>query len=200
MDLGREIRRVITHFQGRYECSKGTPSPSIDGCCLQFKQGPATVSHKTMVTPQDTPVPTLASALAVHQVVALKHGDCRLYGEVIQVVVDRQRCWVRPLAYVESCPTGEHASLSTPFFHTCYSLQHGPDIIWPLHLFEAALDTDWLSVLTQLQQHGQRCDRATANRLLRTLLEAVCPTQTSNDAKGAIVPYCPPLPLARNNP
>ena len=152
-----------------------------------------------MVTPQDIPIPALAPALAVNQVVALKHGECRLYGEVIQVVVDRQRCWVRPLVYVERRPTGENAPLSEPLFFTCYSLQHGPDVIWPLHLFEAALDTDWLSVLAQLQQHGQCCNRATANRLLRTLLEAVCPTQTMTADKGAIVPYRPPLPLAKNN-
>jgi hypothetical protein len=157
--------------------------------------------YNTMALSPETSAPSLTPTLAANQVVVLQHGSCRLYGEVIQVVTGRQRCWVRPLAYVEGSDSAEVGDdpFSEPASYTCYSLQKGPDIIWPLHLFQAALDVDWLSVLTALQQRGRRCDRATANQLLRTLLEAVCPTQTSPDAKGAIVPYHPPLPLAKNH-
>ncbi len=34
------------------------------------------------------------------QIVFLEYGDSRLYAEVIQVVVERNLCWVRPLYYL----------------------------------------------------------------------------------------------------
>lgn len=34
------------------------------------------------------------------QIVSLEHGDRNLYAEVIQFVVSRQLCWVRPLIMV----------------------------------------------------------------------------------------------------
>ncbi|MDA0674443.1 MAG: hypothetical protein O3C67_12145 [Cyanobacteria bacterium] len=129
---------------------------------------------------------------APHQIVVLEHGDQRLYGEVIQVVTSRQRCWVRPLAYAagfQQAGAG-HTGFTASSAETLYDLQQGPDVIWPLGLFQAALDLDWLSMLSQLQHRGKLCDRPTANRLLRTLLNAVCPVQSPRDGDcRAIVPY-----------
>lgn len=38
------------------------------------------------------------------QIVSLEHGDRNLYAEVIQVVLSRRLCWVRPLLLVTYTP------------------------------------------------------------------------------------------------
>lgn len=103
----------------------------------------------------------VAGRLNANQIVYLDQGHVYLYGEVIQVVELRDRCWVRPLAIIEA------ASDRT---HNCYQIPQGPDVIWPLAWFFPALDTDWLAVLARLPQ-SPSYDRATANHRLRQLWE-----------------------------
>jgi hypothetical protein len=102
--------------------------------------------------------------LNANQIVYLAQGNACLYGEVIQVVESRDRCWVRPLAIVE-------ISHDPSVGNTLYQTPQGPDVIWPLSWFIPALDTDWLAVLTMLGE-ASPCDRGTANRWLRQLWQA----------------------------
>ncbi|MDA0266677.1 MAG: hypothetical protein O3A14_06865 [Cyanobacteria bacterium] len=102
------------------------------------------------------------NSLNANQIVYLAQGDTRLYGEVIQVVESRDRCWVRPLAIVDIEPDPSHHQA------TCHQIPQGPDVIWPLSWFSPALDTDWLAILTTLP-HTPSYDRATANQRLRQL-------------------------------
>ncbi|WP_017315337.1 hypothetical protein [Mastigocladopsis repens] len=74
------------------------------------------------------------------QIVSLEHGDRRLYAEVIQVVVSRQLCWVRPLLLVAF-------TQETPLIT---DLRDASDLLWSVNLFEPALDTEVISFLSQV--------------------------------------------------
>jgi hypothetical protein len=74
------------------------------------------------------------------QIVSLEHGDSNLYAEVIQVVVSRQSCWVRPLVLV--------THIQEPLIIT--DLRDASDLLWPLHLFRPAIDTEVITFLSQV--------------------------------------------------
>jgi hypothetical protein len=74
------------------------------------------------------------------QIVSLEHGEMRLYAEVIQVVVSRQLCWVRPLVLVNF---SQEPPLLTDLRDAC-------DLLWSVNLFQPALDTEVISFLSQV--------------------------------------------------
>lgn len=74
------------------------------------------------------------------QIVSLEHGDKNLYAEVIQVVVSRQLCWVRPLLL----------ATYTPELPLVTDLRDAPDLLWPVKLFRPALDTEVITILSQV--------------------------------------------------
>ncbi|MBW4506615.1 MAG: hypothetical protein KME64_08905 [Scytonematopsis contorta HA4267-MV1] len=74
------------------------------------------------------------------QIVSLDRGTSKLYAEVIQVVVARQLCWVRPLLLVEVID--EEAQMT--------DLREASDLFWPIDLFRPALDTEVINFLSQL--------------------------------------------------
>ncbi len=74
------------------------------------------------------------------QIVSLEHGDRNLYAEVIQFVVSRQLCWVRPLLMVSFI---QESLLVT-------DLRDASDLLWPANLFRPALDTEVISLLSQV--------------------------------------------------
>jgi hypothetical protein len=74
------------------------------------------------------------------QIVSLEHNDRRLYAEVIQIVASRQLCWVRPLllvAFNQELPL-------------VIDLRDASDLLWCMNLFQAALDTEVISFLSQV--------------------------------------------------
>lgn len=80
------------------------------------------------------------------QIVCLEHeGNC-LYAEVIQVVVSRQLCWVRPLM-LGVLPTGFFSS-EQPLVLT--DLRCCADLLWPIILFRPALDTEVVPLLATM--------------------------------------------------
>jgi hypothetical protein len=95
------------------------------------------------------------------QIVYLEHRQQRLYAEVIQVVVERQRCWARPLFLAEAHPPDIDQLVSnspvlgfqmfTPAEIDCYSLADSSDILWPISQFQPALDTEVIALLSQIQ-------------------------------------------------
>jgi hypothetical protein len=74
------------------------------------------------------------------QIVSLDHGDRKLYAEVIQVVVSRQLCWVRPLLLVTF--TQEPPLLT--------DLRDASDLLWSVDLFHPALDTEVIHFFTEI--------------------------------------------------
>ncbi len=107
------------------------------------------------------------------QIVSLECGDACLHSEVIQVVEARQVCWVRPLMLVVLL-SGKDLSAQWSQEYTLSDLRDGADLLWPGSLFRAALDTEVISLLTQLQSlDSEKKDGARASRQLRDFVDRV---------------------------
>ncbi|WP_333170752.1 MULTISPECIES: hypothetical protein [unclassified Microcoleus] len=103
------------------------------------------------------------------QIVSLECGDGCLHSEVIQVVEARQVCWVRPLMLVVSV-----SGKDSPTEYTLSDLRDGADLLWPLSLFRAALDTEVISLLTELHSlDAEKKDGTIASRQLRDFVARV---------------------------
>lgn len=79
------------------------------------------------------------------QIVCLEHDSARLYAEVVQVAEQRQVCWVRPLALLVGDPA---IAVEAP--PELYDLRQGSDLLLPIALFRAAIDTEVMPVLSHL--------------------------------------------------
>ena len=107
------------------------------------------------------------------QIVSLECGNTCLHSEVIEVVEARQICWVRPLMLV-GLVSGKEVSQQWPEEYTLSDLRDGADLLWPLSLFRAALDTEVISLLSQLQSlDSDKKDSAIASRQLRDFVDRV---------------------------
>ncbi len=107
------------------------------------------------------------------QIVSLECGDACLHSEVIQVVEARQVCWVRPLMLVVFLSKQDFGDRLSPEY-SLLDLRDGADLLWPLNLFRAALDTEVISLLTQLQSlDSQKKDGVIASRQLRDFVDRV---------------------------
>ncbi|MBW4645405.1 MAG: hypothetical protein KME23_20845 [Goleter apudmare HA4340-LM2] len=91
------------------------------------------------------------------QIVSLEHNDKNLYAEVIQVVVSRQSCWVRPLFLVTLT---EELPLIT-------DLRGASHLLWPAQLFRPALDTEVITLWSQIlaKEPKAEADLATKQQL-----------------------------------
>jgi hypothetical protein len=74
------------------------------------------------------------------QILFLECDNYRLYTELIQVVDERQLCWVRPLFLVNF--QQEQPGVT--------DLRDGSDLLWSVNLFHRALDTDVITFLSQI--------------------------------------------------
>ena len=74
------------------------------------------------------------------QILFLECDRSRLYAELIQVVVSRQLCWVRPLLLVDF----------TQEIPLVNDLRGANDILWSADSFRPALDTDTIEFLSQV--------------------------------------------------
>ena len=107
------------------------------------------------------------------QIVSLECGNACLHSEVIQVVEARQICWVRPLMLV-GLVSGKDLSHQWPEEYTLSDLRDGADLLWPLSLFRAALDTEVISLLAELQSlDSDQKDSTIASRQLRDFVDRV---------------------------
>ena len=101
------------------------------------------------------------SRLQPCQIVCLEHEANYLYAEVIQVIESRQLCWARPLVLVLqqmalTCNALEQV--------TCYDLRQDSDLLLPLTLFRAALDTEVCTWATHLYADDRNLEAPTAQR------------------------------------
>ncbi len=83
------------------------------------------------------------------QIVYLAHNSHRLYCEVVQVVETRQLCWVRPLCLAD---VGEEREIYPQLFtpKLLMDVRSTSDLLYPIILFQPALDTEVIPLLTQL--------------------------------------------------
>lgn len=104
------------------------------------------------------------------QIVGLDCQNTCLYAEVIQVVTQRQMCWVRPLMLVEKDQPCEERS----FFPMVSDLRQSSDLILPLSLFRVALDTEVIPLLMQLNiNHDKAPIPALAHQHLQAFVRRV---------------------------
>jgi len=113
------------------------------------------------------------------QILCLDYEGNYLYGEVIQLIPQRQLCWLRPICLVIS------TEVDSTMFAVCngkslqesinsgssdesvvVDLQSGADLLWPSSLFRPALDTEIINLIPQLKdishcssvkKSGQKC-------------------------------------------
>jgi hypothetical protein len=106
------------------------------------------------------------------EIVSLTHGDTRLYAEVIQVVVSRQLCWVRPLLLVLF--TEDEPTLVT-------DLRSGSDLLWPINLFRSALDTEVIPLLSLLTPEAPSERDSAAKQQLNQFIQQVWQAHKQDD-------------------
>ena len=89
------------------------------------------------------------------------------------MVEARQVCWVRPLMLVVF-QSGDDLCDRLSEDYTVSDLRNGADLLWPLSLFRAALDTEVISLLSQLYSlDSEKKDAVIASRQLRDFVDRV---------------------------
>ncbi len=119
------------------------------------------------------------------QIVCLECRNTCLYAEVIQIVEERQLCWVRPIALVDASPLdhrlsndGDRQQDERPLL---YDLREGADLLCPTSLFQAALDTQVIPILTELE-----ISKAETMRLQAVLSQTISQTASHHQLRAFI--------------
>ncbi len=84
------------------------------------------------------------------EIVYLEYDNQYLYGEVIQVIEEKEICWVRPLLL-----TVNLGDLTEE--QTIIDLRFTSDLLLPEQLFQPALDVDFITLFAKLEpeNYGQ---------------------------------------------
>jgi hypothetical protein len=99
------------------------------------------------------------------QIVFLEYQNIRLYSEVIQVVESRQICWVRPLMLADF--TKEPPKIT--------DMGETSDLFWSMFLFQAAFDTEVITLLSQvLAKEDKSATASNAKEQLHCFLRLLC--------------------------
>ena len=107
------------------------------------------------------------------QILCLAHGDSSLYVELIQVIVERQLCWVRPLLLAAF--TQEPVSI--------VDMRSASDLLWAINLFRPALDTEVISFLSQVLAKELKSEPdSEAKKLLHVFIQELWDAQQENAA------------------
>ncbi len=93
------------------------------------------------------------------QIVYLEHEETRLYAEVIQVITERQMCWVRPWMLVVLLQEATNSLPPSSGQPVLYDLRQDADLVWPINLFRPALDTEVIPLLLQLDNPESQLEK-----------------------------------------
>lgn len=137
---------------------------------------------------------TQSSQFQPRQILCLEHGQNRLYAEVIQVVLDRPVCWLRPLILEVNPPDFDYEvaseEITIPETYSSqenykkkhkrqlqpknYDLRLSSDLLMPPALFRPAFDTELIPLLGQINSSEfSLAEAQTAHHLLRDLIQQV---------------------------
>ena len=103
-----------------------------------------------------------------HQIVCLEHRHNTLYGEAIDLIINRGLCWFRPVCLVLKFDGG--LELEPP---RLIDLQSGSDLLWPAVLFRPALDTEVIDYLPQLKGDRAEVDKISNKQYLNQFVRQV---------------------------
>ena len=106
------------------------------------------------------------------QIVCLESDRSFLYGEVIQVVTQRQLCWVRPLTIAVTLQEN-NSSFDVNGDREIIDLRSASDLLLPLTLFRASYDTEVISLLAELAAKDKFSDRQEMSRYLNQFVRQV---------------------------
>lgn len=100
------------------------------------------------------------------QIVSLNHSHNNLLAEVIQVVVARQLCWLRPLLLA-------NFTQETPLITDLRDASH---LLCPVNLVRPALDTEVITLLSQIlaKEPKSQLDSA-AQQQYYQFIKQLCP-------------------------
>jgi hypothetical protein len=111
------------------------------------------------------------------QIVCLESGDYSLYGEVIQVITQRQLCWVRPLTIAIIVSTDDFSTYDSSSKinsdREIIDLRSASDLLLPLALFRASYDTEVIYILTELAAKQQTTNRQQMSVILNNFVRRI---------------------------
>ena len=108
-----------------------------------------------------------------YQIVCLEHRQSYLYGEVIQVIQSKNRCWMRPLLLAVFPPVIQ-AENNFGEANELLDLRFTSDVAYPLNLFRPALDTEVIPLISQLESlDGMKETNSLSKLKLRQFLEQI---------------------------
>ncbi|MBF2050328.1 MAG: hypothetical protein EDM05_018990 [Leptolyngbya sp. IPPAS B-1204] len=109
-----------------------------------------------------------------YEILCLEYQDTALYGEAIQIIQERNLCWLRPLALLQQ--TQQERALPI-----LYDLRQGSDLLCPHTLIRTALDTEVLPILAQLENLKASCatpvPEPVAHQQLQAFIRKICQAQ-----------------------
>ncbi len=93
-----------------------------------------------------------------NQIVSLDHHASHLYGEVIQLLEDRDVCWFRPLFLV--IVDDNESEINYLFTSkTLIDVRLTSDLFYPTKMFRPALDTEVIAWLDHLESQDYSTER-----------------------------------------
>lgn len=108
-----------------------------------------------------------------NQIVCLEHENSFLYAEVIEVIAARKTCWVRPWILKVLSFTNNNL----PEFEDnpiIFDLRESAHLVLPISLFRAALDTELIPLLSELDNlESQEQDLILSRQKLRQFVESL---------------------------
>ena len=96
------------------------------------------------------------------QIICLEHQGTCLYGEVIQLILEREMCWFRPLYMTIDRLDCRHDCDRENW--ELIQLQFSSDLLWPINLFRPALDTEVIALLAYLDDSRKPEQNKTSHR------------------------------------
>ena len=122
------------------------------------------------------------SQFTSHQIVCIEGKTAFLYSEVIQVIVQRQLCWARPLLLAKFNDASIAPLANLPTTEQIIDLREGSDLLLPLSLFRAALDTEIIPLITQLNSIDSSLkDKQIASKQLNGFIHQVWQANFNSD-------------------
>jgi hypothetical protein len=104
------------------------------------------------------------------QILFLECGQERLYTELIQIVKERQLGWARPLLLADFSKEPHRVS----------DLRSSSDLLWPINLFQPALDVEVISFFSQiLAKESEPNLEVTAKKQLHNFIQRLWRQQTT---------------------
>jgi len=95
------------------------------------------------------------------QIVCLDCQNKSLYCEVIDIIKNRETCWVRPVILVD---LNTQDNSYYPSKNDIYDLRFTSDLLWKIDDFRIVLDTEYIEFLANLQEFEFDEDKLTLGK------------------------------------